>query len=146
MTPEQARKLLDSITPAPWEVESWNKQEVGCPEVTDFWITSHNDNQVAAQETIERHFDETESDFNLIAAAPDMASMIAGMRTEYAVQGKAPNSDEWLTLSQWSEELPSSEFELGITLTYEDTGETYQVDTRIVKRYVTAPQPLGEDQ
>ena len=72
--------------------------------------------------------------------------MIAGMRTEYAVQGKAPNSDEWLTLSQWSEELPSSEFELGITLTYEDTGETYQVDTRIVKRYVTAPQPLGEDQ
>lgn len=76
----------------------------------------------------------------------DALETIAGMRPEYAVQGKVPNSDEWLTLSQWSEALPSSELELGITLTYEDTGETYQVDTRIVKRYVTAPQPLGEDQ
>lgn len=72
--------------------------------------------------------------------------LLAGMTPEYAVQGKAPSSDEWITLSQWSEELPSSELELGITLTYEDTGETYQVDTRIVMRYVTAPQPLGEEQ
>lgn len=35
------------------------------------------------------------------------------MTTEYAVQGKAPNSDEWVTLSQWSEELPSHRTEAG---------------------------------
>lgn len=134
MTPEEARQLLDGITPAPWEVESWNKQEVGWPEVTDFWITSHNDKQVAAQETIERHFDETESDFNLMAAAPDMAAMIAGMRTEYTVEYQSPADSQWHRVSEWSEEYPLID------------GEELNPRERIVKRYVTAPQPLGEEQ
>ncbi|WP_288891205.1 hypothetical protein [uncultured Corynebacterium sp.] len=132
MTPEQARQLLDGTTPAPWEVESWNKQEVGCPEVTDFWTTSHNDKQVAAQETIERHFDETESDFNLIAAAPDMAKTIAGMTTEYSVQladgelvgaGWGTHETAWCDCDAWQRD---------------------GYNARIVCRYVTAPQPLGE--
>lgn len=140
MTPEEARQLLDGITPAPWEVESWNKQEVGCPEVTDFWITSHNDKQVAAQETIERHFDETESDFNLIAAAPGMAKMIAGMRTEYAVQVR--RSGEW----QWSRDEDDFRWQaLTVQMVRADRDHPRE-ETRIVCRYVTAPQPLGEEQ
>lgn len=140
MTPEQARKLLEGITPAPWEVESWNKQEVGCPEVTDFWITSHNDKQVAAQETIERHFDETESDFNLIAAAPDMASMIANMISEYAVQVR--RSGEW----QWSRDEDDFRWQpLTVQMVRADRDHPRE-ETRIVRRYVTAPQPLGEEQ
>lgn len=121
MTPEQARKLHDNTSPAPGEIDTQTHQEADCPEVT-------------------------ESVFNLIAAAPDMAAMIANMTAEYAVQGKAPSSDEWITLSQWSEELPPSEFEFEITLTDEDTGETHRIDARIAARYVTAPQPLGEEQ
>lgn len=144
MTPEQARQLLEGTTLGPWEVEMHHESRR--PDVATFWIAGRTGDQVAEQETLGRHFDVTESDFYLIAAAPRMVAMIAGMTAEYAVQGKAPSSDEWITLSQWSEELPSSELELGITLTYEDTGETYQVDTRIVMRYVTAPQPLGEEQ
>lgn len=78
---------------------------------------------------------------------PEQAKeLLARMTTEYAVQGKAPNSDEWVTLSQWSEEMPPQEFELEITLTDEDTGERWQIDTRIVVRYVTAAQPLGDEQ
>ena len=147
MTPEQASQLLDGTTPGPWGFDTQTYEEPCYPElVVDFQVTTHNGNQVAVQTDFDSDAYESGRNFNLIAAAPDMAAMIAGMTTEYAVQGKAPNSDEWITLSQWSEELPSSELELGITLTYEDTGETYQVDTRIVMRYVTAPQPLGEDQ
>ena len=134
MTPEEARKLLEGITAAPWEVESWNKQEVGCPEVTDFWITSHNDKQVAAQETIERHFDETESDFNLMAAAPDMAAMIANMTTEYAPQ----LPDGQLVGVGWSSYESARE--------HRDAWRRDGYDANIVRRFVTAPQLLGEDQ
>ena len=140
MTPEEARQLLDGITPAPWEVESWNKQEVGCPEVTDFWITSHNDKQVAAQETIERHLDETERDFNLMAAAPDMAAMIANMTTEYAVQVR--RSDGW----QWSRDEDDFRWQsLTVQMVRADRDHPHE-ETRLVRRYVTAPQPLGEEQ
>lgn len=147
MTPEEARQLLDGTTPGPWEAESLTYDEPAYPEpIVELQVTAHNGNQVAARSDFDSDAYEPSLNFGLIAAAPDMAAMIANMTTEYAVQGKAPNSDEWFTLSQWSEVLPSSEFELGITLTYEDTGETYQVDTRVVRRYVTAPQPLGENQ
>ncbi len=143
MTPEQARQLLEGTTPGPWKVDKQSYGEV----VVDFWVTDRDDNKVAEETCLDIEVHEVGRNFNLIAAAPDMANMIAGMSPEYAVQGKAPSSDEWITLSQWSEELPSSELELGITLTYEDTGETYQVDTRIVMRYVPTPQPLeGEEQ
>lgn len=86
VTPGQARQLLDGTTPAPWEVESWNTQEVDCPEVTEFWITGHNDRQIAEQETVNQNRDETEQNFTLMAAALDMAAMIAGMATEYRVE------------------------------------------------------------
>lgn len=147
MTPEEARQLLEGTSPAPWEVEVRSYEEdCYAEEAIYFWITDHNGNEVAEWWTLEPYAREIDGNCTLMAAAPGMAEMIAGMTAEYAVQGKAPSSDEWITLSQWSEELPSSELELGITLTYEDTGETYQVDTRIVMRYVTAPQPLGEEQ
>lgn len=134
MTPEEARQLLDGITPAPWEVESWNKQEVGCPEVTDFWITSHNDKQVAAQETIERHLDETERDFNLMAAAPGMAEMIAGMTAEYAVQVR--RSDGW----QWSRDEDDFRWQpLTVQMVRADRDHPRE-ETRIVCRYVTEPE------
>lgn len=128
MTPEQARQLLEGTTPAPWE----HSNPDGITEIS------------ASGEAIAT--DANPKDAPLIAAAPDMANMIAGMSPEYAVQGKVPSSDEWLTLSQWSEELPPSEFEFEITLTDEDTGETHRIDARIAARYVTAPQPLGEEQ
>lgn len=77
---------------------------------------------------------------NLIAAAPEMAAMIAGMTTEYAIQGSYGDPKEWFRLTEWQEDMPPQ----GTlrALVDEDTGERWQIDTRIIVRYVTAPQPL----
>ncbi|WP_049171459.1 hypothetical protein [Corynebacterium sp. 239_CJEI] len=148
MTPEEARQLLEGTTPGPWGFDTQTYEEPCYPElVVDFQVTTHNGNQVAEQTDFDSDAYESGRNFNLMAAAPDMAAMIAGMTAEYAIQGKASNSDEWITLSQWTEELPPPGLETEITLTDEDTGETHRIDARIAVRYVTAPQPLeGEEQ
>lgn len=132
MTPEQARKLLDGTTLGPWEVEMHH--ESGRPDVATFWIAGRTGDQVAEQETLGRHFDVTESDFYLIAAAPRMAAMIAGMTTEYAPQ----LPDGRLVGVGWSSYETARE--------HRDAWRRDGYDTRIVVRYVTAPQPLGAHQ
>lgn len=134
MTPEEARQLLEDTSPDPWRVEAQTYQEAGCPEVTDFWITDRYDFQVAEQNVTERHHEKTESDFNLIAAAPDMAAMIAGMTPEYAVQ--IPNGE--LVGVVWSSYETAREDR--------DAWRRDGYDANIVVRYVTGPQPLGKEQ
>ena len=130
MTPEEARKLLEGTTPAPWDVET--HRESGRPDVNQFWITGHNDRQIAEQETLNQNRDETEQNFSLIAAAPDMAAMIAGMRAEYSV--RLP--DGQLNDIGWGD--------YDAALEDKNTWRRYGFDAYIVVRYVTAPQPLGE--
>ena len=130
MTPEEARELLDGTSPGLWEVEAQTYQEAGCPEATEFWITDRYDYQVAEQEVTERHREKTENDFNLIAAAPRMAAMIAGMTTEYSVQladgelvgaGWGTHETAWCDCDAWQRD---------------------GYNARIVCRYVTGPQSL----
>ena len=59
---------------------------------------------------------------------------IADMRTEYTVEYQPVQGPEWYRVSDWSEEYPLID------------GEELNPRERIVKRYVTAPQPLGENQ
>lgn len=132
MTPEQARKLLEGTTLAPWEVEM--HQESRRPDIATFWIAGRTGDQVAEQETLGRQFDVTESDFNLIAAAPRMAAMIANMTTEYAAQ----LSDGRLVGAVWSSYETAREDR--------DAWRRDGYNARIVCRYVTAPQPLGAEQ
>lgn len=134
MTPEQASQLLDGITPPPWEFESSTYQEAGCPEVTEFWATGRYDVQIAEQDVTGDHREATEKDFNLIAAAPGMAAMIAGMRPEYSV--RLP--DGQLNDIGWGD--------YDAALEDKNTWRRYGFDAYIVVRYVTAPQPLGENQ
>ena len=116
MTPEEAQKLLDGTSPGPWE----HSNPDGITEI------SASGNAIAT--------DANPKDAPLIVAAPGMAAMIANMRTEYAVEYQ-PNPDpEWYRVSDWSEEYPLVE------------GEELNPRERIVKRYVTAPQPLGDEQ
>lgn len=138
MTPEEARQLLEGITPAPWEFESVTSQKAGCPEVTEFWATGRYDVQIAEQDATEEHRESTEKDFTLIAAAPGMAAMIANMTAEYAVEGSYGDPKEWFRLTEWQEDMPPQ----GTlrALVDEDTGERWQIDTRIVCRYVTEPE------
>lgn len=134
MTPEQARKLLEGITLAPWEFESVTSQEVGCPEVTEFWATGRYDVQIAEQDATEEHRESTEKDFTLIAAAPGMAAMIANMTTEYAPQ----LPDGQLVGVGWSSYESARE--------HRDAWRHNGYDANIVRRFVTAPQLLGEEQ
>lgn len=130
MTPEEACQLLDGTSPAPWEVEAQTYQEAGCPEVTEFWITDRYDYQVAEQEVTERHREKTENDFNLIAAAPRMAAMIAGMRPEYGVQIPPGR----LVGVGWSS--------YETALEHREAWRRDGYNANIAVRYVTAPQPL----
>lgn len=122
MTPEQARKLLDGTTPGPWEqegrpphinCESFAIRQVGKPGVR-IHGAAYGDT----------------ANIDLITAAPDMAAMIAGMRTEYTVEYQPTPDSQWHRVSDWSEEYPLID------------GEELNPRERIVKRYVTAPQPL----
>lgn len=131
MTPEQARKLLEGTSPALWEAKT--DQVTG--GLTEFWVTDRYDCQVAEQEALGRSLDVTDSDFNLIAAAPGMANMIAGMTTEYVCQYK--RKGQWETFYKCDTYEQAEKF---IDLQAWDA--YYPV--RIATRYVTAPQPLGE--
>lgn len=99
MTPEEARELLKGTTPGPWEADSYTYQLAGCPEATDFWVSSEssfiaqNDNLIG-----DERVSAAGNNFDLIAAAPDLAEIVAGMQAEYAVQ--VQSSGEWYYLNE----------------------------------------------
>lgn len=66
--------------------------------------------------------------------AVDAVTTILEMRPEYTVEYQPTTGPEWYRVSDWSEEYPLID------------GEELNPRERIVKRYVTAPQPLGEEQ
>lgn len=141
MTPEEARKLLDGITPGPWEVEVRSYEEdCYADDAIYFWVTDHNGNEVAEWRTLEPYAREIDSNCTLMAAAPDMAEMIANMTAEYAVQVR--RSDGW----QWSRDEDDFRWQsLTVQMVRADRDHPHE-ETRLVRRYVTAPQPLGEEQ
>lgn len=116
MTPEQARQLLEGTTPAPWE----HSNPDGITEIS------------ASGEAIAT--DANPKDAPLIAAAPDMAKMIAGMRTEYAVQVRRSGG--------WEYSRDEGDFrwqDLSVQMVRADRDHPRE-ETRIVRRYVTEPE------
>lgn len=128
MTPEQARKLLEGTTPGPWEhegrqpyidSENFVIRQVGKPGVR-IRGAAYGDT----------------ANIDLIAAAPGMAAMIAGMRTEYKMEVRDQHG-KWHH-GGWTDD-PARCFEpsfFGLKITA----------CRLVRRYVISPQPLGEEQ
>lgn len=84
MTPDKARDLLEGTTPGPWEWREGKDQAGefvslrGPDGVTDALRTWDGDLYASG-------VDGTDADKALVAAAPTLAAMIAGMRTEYAI-------------------------------------------------------------
>lgn len=128
MTPEQARQLLEGTTPGPWEhegrqpyidSENFVIRQVGKPGVR-IRGAAYGDT----------------ANIDLIAAAPGMAEMIAGMTAEYAVQVR--RSDGW----QYSRDEDDFRWQpLTVQIVRADRDHPHE-ETRIVMRYVTAAQPL----
>lgn len=69
-----------------------------------------------------------------ITEVVDAVTTILEMRTEYAIEYQPNPDSQWHRVSEWSEEYPLID------------GEELNPCERIVKRYVTYRQPLGEEQ
>ncbi|MBC6792662.1 hypothetical protein [Corynebacterium sp. LK26] len=69
-----------------------------------------------------------------ISEVVDAVTTILEMRTEYAIEYQPTTGPEWYRVSDWSEEYPLID------------GEELNPRERIVKRYATYRQPLGDEQ
>lgn len=155
MTPEQARQLLEGTTLGPWEAESLTSDEPAYPEpIVELQVTAHNNKElVNVYDIPEWHANEIGRNFTLMAAAPDMAAMIAGMTAEYAVERNCSvieGEPDWekigfgmypgiIANTFWTTEKKLAE------KLYKEA-KTGHLPVRIVCRYVTAPKPLGDEQ
>lgn len=127
MTPDEARALLDGTTPGPWE---WceGKDQNGefvalCgPDGADALRTWDGDLYASGVHG-------TNAD-KALAAAPDMAHMIAGMREEWGVEERHEYTGEWA----WHSTHPDRESACNAV-----NGMGH---FRVVRRYVTEPEEI----
>lgn len=123
MTPEEARQLLEGTTPGPWDADDDGPLVGGIWSPDRIIFGSYFDWEDMPQ------WEQGEpEDRRLMAAAPDMASMIANMNPEYSVQ----LADGRLVGAGW-----------GTRETAECDRDAWQRDgynARIVCRYVTEPE------
>ena len=135
ITPEKAQELRDAATPGPWRVET----EAPCECCT----------YVAAPAAAVCTPDP--EDAPLIAAAPDLAHTVAGLRYEYAVEVDTPEgkayaleSDEGMVYhianpayADWEEDR--DDMEIFATRAARDLAAT----TRVVRRLVSEPEVVS---
>ena len=119
MTPDKARDLLDGTTPA----EDWRYSVKGG------WVRHLEPVSIDAAGEL----DVSEDDAALIAAAPTLAAMIAGMRAQYGVEVQRANGD-WLPPYSWHD----SPEQARICVTALHVRHT--ANRRLVRRYVTEPE------
>ena len=136
ITPNEAEALLEGATPGPYELEESGEQWADCPPSHGMQITSRAGHALVQKEVSERVADEWHATFELMAAAPDMAKQIAGMRYEYAVQVR--RSGEW----QYSRDENNFRWQdLTAQMVRADRDHPRE-ETRIVRRLVTEPEVL----
>ena len=79
---DRLRGLVDEASPGPWEVEEFEEQYADCPWVTKFYLGSEDMQSIAVGEATDRYYDQADSNFSLIALAPDMARELLRLRRE----------------------------------------------------------------
>lgn len=122
MTPEEARDLLDGAAPGEWQ---W--------DVTGNVAAVDGDGWEDVADYV------SESNAPLIAAAPTLAALFAGMRTEYRVDRMI--SGHWTALplglnTPWTDDKDRVD---GLAALSRAAGRT----TRIVRRYVTTEEEIS---
>lgn len=123
MTPQEAQKLLDAATPGPWGVDSG---VAGAAVYSKVGVVCDGTGV---------------DDAPLIAAAPDLAETVAGLRYEYAVQVKRGywRYDSllggWTTRPEYAKWLLDLDEVEGAA---EFWGKRYK--TRVMRRLVTDPE------
>lgn len=115
MNPDEARNILNGTTPGPWFFDyDMNDRIYNIGPIVPY------DNEI----------DCTTEDATLAAYAPDMATMIAGMRPEYAVSlsDGTPVGSGWGTYETAQEDM--------------DAWRKDRYDAHIVRRYVTEQEKV----
>ena len=136
MTPDESRDLLDGTTPGPWEWREGKDQSgefvaLCGPDGADALRTWDGDLYASGVHG-------TNADKALAAAAPTLAAMIAGMRTEYRAEYQAAGG-HWFPTPQccscgsgWGTKQQAER----AAADWKDDGYA----TRIIRRYVTEPE------
>lgn len=118
MTPDEARRLLDGTTPGPW---FFDDDMAGTVHTIGPIVPCGNELECSTD------------DAALAAHAPDMASMIAGMREEWGVAYRRDDENEKRIAWGWD--------------TREDAERSMKLMTRVyvygpVRRYVTIEEEI----
>lgn len=125
MTPEDARELRDGTVPGPWLCDKDGDEYEFVIGTEDFGIITEVDR---------------ESDGRLIAAAPALAELVAGLRHEYAVQvneHRNRDADWWY----WKDNMRTQWF-----TDYEEAvnvAESTPESARVVRRLVGEPEVVS---
>lgn len=77
---DRLRELLDEISPGPWEVETFEEHPADCPEVTKLHLNSGDMQNIAVAEATNWYYGQADSNFTLMALAPDMARELLRLR------------------------------------------------------------------
>ena len=131
MTPDEALDLLDGTTHGPWEWREGKDQNgefvaLRGPDGADALRTWDGDLYASGVHG-------TDADKALVAAAPTLAAMIAGMRALYGVEVQRANGD-WLPPYSWHDS-PEQARACVTALHVRHTA-----NRRLVRRYVTTPE------
>lgn len=79
---DRLRELLDEVSPGPWEVETFEEHPADCPEVTKLHLNSDDMQNIAVAEATNWYYGQADSNFRLMALAPDMARELLRLRRE----------------------------------------------------------------
>ena len=120
--PEKARELLNDADPGPWGVEYDRDWAIGISAPEGIVFGPYYD-----QEEMDQWETGSDANLRLAAAAPTLATIVAGMRPEYRTEEWQGSYPGWVPTSPWAAEKPVG-----------DPGP----NTRIVRRYVTEQEEI----
>lgn len=126
ITPDQADRLKQGVTKTPWRAikRDWEIHPTGI-------VRDADDETIGAAEGGHVDPEFTHGQADLIAAAPDMAETIAGMKYEHAVEIYHEVAGVWIRYGNWVEVQEVAELDL--------SGDDR---TRLVRRLVSDPEVI----
>ena len=124
---KEAQRLLEGATPGPWEWEERKyRDDLDCHHD---WLGSEHGTALETfdSEEYSSWVESSDSDRDLIAAAPELAQALAEESWEYRHEYQVANSQQWYPLTDWAEGEP-------------DCQPWNITPTRIVRRRVSQPE------
>lgn len=100
MTPEEAQALEPGTTPGPWEWKDDCSEGLGARAYDSLGNDTHHALETQDAEDYASWVVASDEDKALIAAAPEMRTIIASLRWEYAIESQWSTGD-WANTTGW---------------------------------------------